>query len=83
VNLPLAYVGASFFNRFFPGAFLGAFLVFYWLTNFFGVALMYIGAASLYPKGLLRDKIWVVIITVIIYSIAASLLITLKIIRPF
>lgn len=83
VNLPLAYAGAGFFNRFFPGAFLGAFLVFYWLTNFLGIFLMYAGASGLYPKRLLKDKIWIVTGTVIVYSIAASFLIWLKIINPF
>jgi hypothetical protein len=83
INLPLAYVAANFLNRNFPDAFLKVFLVSYWITNFLGIMLMYAGASGLYPKHLLRDKIWAIITTVIVYSIAASLLIWLKIIRPF
>ena len=83
VNLPLAYLAAGLFNKSFPGKFLIIFLAFYWLTNFLGVLLMYIGASGLCPKGLLKDKIWVVITTVIVYSITASLLVWLKVIKPF
>ena len=83
VNLPLAYVSASFFTKFFPGAFLAVFLIFYWLTNFLGILLMYIGAGGLSPKWLLRNKILYVLITVAVYSIISGVLIGSKIIKPF
>lgn len=84
VNLPLAYIIAGLFNKLLSGRFLPAFLTAYWLTNLLGIILMYIGASGLFSiRGLVKNKIWVVLITVIIYSIISAFLIGAKIIKPF
>jgi len=83
VNLPLAYLSANVINRALPRSFPAAFLITYWFTNVLGIALMYIGAGSLYAKGLIKNKRRLLLNTLIIYSIISAFLIRLGILKPF
>jgi hypothetical protein len=83
INLPLAYITANILNKTFPRGFLCAFLAAYWLTNLVGIILMYVGARGLAPRGLIKDKFHVILITIALYSIIFGFLIKLGIIRPF
>jgi hypothetical protein len=91
VNLPLSYLAASFINRSSAYSFLYAFLISYWLTNVLGIVLMYVGASGISlgfaerraAKGLIKNKIWVLVTTITIYSIIAAFIIRLGIVRPF
>ena len=44
---------------------------------------MYIGTSGMSAKGLIKNKIWVLVITITIYSVIAAFLIRFEIVRPF
>lgn len=51
VNIPIAYLLANLVIIFFPVNFLFAVVVFYWLSNFAGLLMMYLSG-----KDIFRDK---------------------------
>ncbi|MDD5449466.1 MAG: hypothetical protein PHO42_02585 [Candidatus Omnitrophica bacterium] len=83
INLPLSYLAAGFFNKLIPGIFLPVFLAAYWLTNILGIVLMYIGAGAFSIKGLIKNRLWLMLLAAVIYSVIAIFIIRLNIIRPF
>ncbi|MCX5715536.1 MAG: hypothetical protein NTV07_01480 [Candidatus Omnitrophica bacterium] len=83
VNIPIAYISASFINRFVPRSFLAAFLISYWFTNVLGIIMMYIGAGKLAAKTFMSNKGYAVILTILVYSIIFGIVIGYDILKPF
>ncbi|MBI4336152.1 MAG: hypothetical protein HY589_05800 [Candidatus Omnitrophica bacterium] len=83
VNLPLAYLLGSALSKISRRGFLTAFLVSYWLTNVLGILLMFAGAYGMSAKGLLKDRLRAILITILVYSVISAILVSLNIIRPF
>ena len=74
INIPLSYVLANVFNRLFPCNFLIAVLIFYWLTNALGLAMMYLSGRELFrDKERVHIELLKLFATVIVYSIALTL----------
>jgi hypothetical protein len=59
-------------------------LVFYWLSNMMGIALMYIsGRAIVREGGYWKNTILTTVLTILIYSIVLVLLNNFGILKPF
>ena len=75
VNIPISYILANLYARFLPGNFPLVVLIFYWLSNVFGLYLMYLGG-----KAIIRDaqhalrELLKLVITVVVYSVILVLL---------
>ena len=83
VNIPLAYICANLFIRFFPVNFLITVLVFYWLSNVLGLLMMYLSGKSIFQsgKGLVREMINL-LITMAIYILVLIILTKAGILKP-
>jgi hypothetical protein len=83
VNIPIAYLCASLAIKFIRADFLFLVLIFYWLSNGFGILMMYTSGRSM-----MRDKIGrlrslvTLLITVVIYSIIIVVLNRTGILKP-
>jgi hypothetical protein len=83
VNIPIAYLLANLFIRFFPVDFLFAVVIFYWLSNFAGIVMMYFSG-----KDIFRDKKRILVellklfATMLAYSILLVLLNKAGVLRP-
>jgi len=87
INFPIAYACACAINFIHKGSFLSAFIIFYWLTNVMGFALLQKGLEKMENgtkekkkysrKDFLRD-----VILSVGYSILIIILVKLGIIKP-
>ena len=87
VNFPIAYVFACAANFFYKGAFLGAFIISYWLTNVMGFALLQKGIEKMSrdseekkrysKKDLARD-----ILLSLVYTVLIVVLVKLGVVKP-
>ncbi|MDP2920942.1 MAG: hypothetical protein Q8O12_01045 [Candidatus Omnitrophota bacterium] len=87
INFPIAYVLACGSNYIHKGSFLGAFVVFYWLTNVLGFVLLQKGLEKATEdlkekkkysgKDLLKD-----VLLSIAYTLLIFILVKLDIIKP-
>lgn len=87
VNLPIAYALACGVNFAYKGSFLGAFIIFYWLTNIAGFVLLQKGMEKMSEDGKEKKKYsWKDFTKDVLLSIAYTLLILvfvkLDIIKP-
>ncbi|MDP2911174.1 MAG: hypothetical protein Q8N76_02440 [Candidatus Omnitrophota bacterium] len=87
VNFPIAYACACAVNLIFKGAFLGAFIVSYWITNVLGFILLQKGLNNALKEGSEKKKYsWKNFLRDALLSLAYSLLIVmlvkLGIIKP-
>lgn len=91
INIPLAYLCASlvfglahFDTRNSAGAgFLFLVLVFYWLTNILGLAIMYLsGAQMVRGEGFTKQALLKTVLTILVYSIILVLLNNFGILKP-
>ncbi|MFH1190054.1 MAG: hypothetical protein V1682_05120 [Candidatus Omnitrophota bacterium] len=80
INIPLAYLSASLFFKVFPCNFALLVIIFYWLSNGLGLALMYVTSRSV-----LREKrlsFMSILLTILTYSIVLFLLDKFIVLRP-
>lgn len=83
VNIPFAYICASLVYRLAHFSFLPMVLVFYWISNIAGIALMYAGAAGIArEEGFWKDAVLKTILTVLVYSIILVILNNFGILKP-
>lgn len=84
LNIPLSYICANLAVKIFPANFLFLVLVFYWLSNIVGVALMLISGKKIIKggKGLLHE-IFIFLTTIIAYSLILVSLNIIGVLRPF
>jgi len=87
INFPIAYVLACGSDFIYKGVFLGAFIVFYWLTNIAGLVLLQKGLEKMraggeekkkyFSKYFLRD-----VLLSVAYTLLIVILVKLGIIKP-
>lgn len=83
VNIPISYLSASLAIRFIKADFLFLVLIFYWLSNGFGILMMYFSG-----KSIMQDKsnrlrsLVTLLITVVIYSVIIIILNRTGILKP-
>jgi hypothetical protein len=87
INFPIAYACACAINFIHKGYFLGAFIIFYWLTNVLGFVLLQKGMEKIAGdageknrysgKDFLRDMLFSVV-----YTLLIVILVKLGIIKP-
>ena len=83
INIPIAYLCASLVFRLAHFDFLPMVLVFYWLTNILGIALMYFsGRAIAREVGYWKDVVLKTVLTILIYSIILVLIYNFGILKP-
>lgn len=83
INIPLSYLLANLCVRLVPINFLLLVLIFYWLTNVAGLAIMYAtGADILKEKGQRLKEIAKIVLTMIIYSVILAALGRLGVLKP-
>jgi hypothetical protein len=83
VNIPISYLCASLATRFVKADFLFLVLIFYWLSNGFGILLMYASGKSIMQDKSNRLKALVtLLITVVIYSVIIIILNRAGILKP-
>ena len=75
---------ANLFIRFFPVDFLLAVVIFYWLSNFVGLFMMYASGRDVLRggKGIVK-KVFNLIITTTVYSLIITALVRMGILKPF
>jgi len=81
INIPLAYLAASLFFKIFPRDFALQVIIFYWLSNGIGLALMYVTGRNVLKEKRLSFKS--ILVTLLIYSIVLFLLDKFITLRPF
>ena len=83
VNIPISYFCALLAIRFIKADFLHLVLIFYWLSNIFGIIMMYASG-----KSILQDKsnrlraLTNLLITVVIYSAIIIIINKIGILKP-
>lgn len=83
INIPLSYLLANIFVRFFPKNFVYTVVIFYWLTNVMGLFMMYVSGKYMIKSGKdIRREIEVLILTTLVYSVILILLGRTGILRP-
>jgi len=83
VNIPISYLCASLAIRFIKADFLFLVLIFYWLSNGFGILLMYSsGKSIMQDKSNRLQALVTLLITVVIYSVIIIILNRTGILRP-
>jgi hypothetical protein len=83
VNIPIAYLCASLALKFIHADFLFLALIFYWLSNGFGIMIMYFsGKSIMQDKGNRLKALVSLLITVVIYSIIIIILNRIGILKP-
>jgi len=83
VNIPLSYICADIFIRFFPADFLVTVVAFYWLSNALGILIMLASGRYIIlgRKQLLREALNL-LLTIGIYTVLVIILHNLGILRP-
>lgn len=83
VNIPLSYICANMAIRFTRMNFLTLVLIFYWLTNILGMAIMYLAGKNILTakKGVVREM-WKLVITMALYSIVLIVLHRVGVLKP-
>lgn len=83
INIPLAYLSANIVVRFFPTDFAFTVVVFYWLSNILGIAIMYAaGRPIMRNREDLPREIFIFLTTIIVYSVVILILGRAGIMRP-
>ena len=82
VNMPLAYILATANNYYFKGTFSVALVAYYWVTNIFGLSLMFIGAKEIFVKGFDREKKFKWLFVMVIYTVILAALSSRGFIAP-
>lgn len=83
VNIPISYLCASIAVRCIKVDFLFLVLVFYWLSNGFGVLMMYLsGKSIMQDKGNRSRALATLLVTIVIYSIIIIILNRAGILKP-
>lgn len=83
VNIPIAYILASLAYRVGRFDFVRSVLIFYWLSNILGIAIMYFtGRGILADRKNLSQAIKITILTILIYSIILVLISNSGILKP-
>ena len=83
VNIPISYLCASLAIRFIKADFLFLVLIFYWLSNGFGILMMYSsGKSIMQDKGNRSRSLVTLLITVMIYSVIIIILNRTGILKP-
>ncbi len=83
VNIPLSYICANLVIRFIPMNFLTLVLVFYWMSNMLGIAMMYVaGKNILIGKNGIAWELGKLIVTMAVYSIILIILNKAEILNP-
>lgn len=83
INIPLSYLLANIFIRFFPKNFVYTVVIFYWLTNFVGLLMMYASGKYIVKSGKdIRKELGVLILTTFVYSVILILLGKFGILKP-
>lgn len=84
LNIPLSYLSAAVFIRFFRADFPLTVLVFYWLSNAAGLVMMFISGRKIVEgkKDILRESL-VFVAAIALYSALLYLLAKLGILKPF
>lgn len=84
INIPLAYLLANIFTYFAHKNFVYTVIIFYWLTNFVGLFMMYISGKYIVKSGKdIRKELLSLILTTIVYSVILILLGKAGILKPF
>jgi len=83
VNIPLSYICANLAIRFIPMNFLTLVLIFYWMTNILGIAMMYLAGKNILigKRGIVRE-LGKLVITMVIYSIVLIVLHRVGVLKP-
>jgi len=83
VNIPISYFAANMVMKFFRVDFITTLVVFYWITNFVGLSLMYASGNYMVKsvRGVLKELLSL-IITVSIYTTILTILGKIGIIKP-
>ena len=83
VNIPIAYLCAALLVRVIKADFLFLVLIFYWLSNVFGILMMYSSGKSIMQDKSNRLQALVkLLITVVIYSVIIIILNKTGILKP-
>ncbi len=84
INIPFAYICANLFIRVFPTNFLLTVIVFYWISNFAGLLMMYISGKGIARsgKGIIKELI-LLAAAMLTYSAIMVILGKAGILRPF
>jgi len=83
VNIPLAYICAVIFTKFYSFNFLAVVLVFYWLSNGLGIIMMLLSGQNLLGEGKeFRHEALKLVLTLVVYSTVLILLGKLGILKP-
>ena len=83
VNIPISYLCASLAIKFIKADFLFLVLIFYWLSNGFGILMMYSsGKSIMQDKSNRLNALKTLLITVIIYSIIIVILGKIGVLKP-
>lgn len=83
INIPISYIMANIFTRFFPMRFVVAVVSFYWFTNILGILMMYLSGKSLIRNrsDLIRELL-LFLATAVFYSLVIILLNIFGVLRP-
>jgi uncharacterized PurR-regulated membrane protein YhhQ (DUF165 family) len=83
INIPLSYLLANIFVRFFPKNFVHTVVIFYWLTNVIGLFMMYVSGKYMIKSGKgIKKELISLILTTIVYSVILILLGRTGILKP-
>jgi hypothetical protein len=83
VNIPISYLSASLAIRVIKADFLFLVLIFYWLSNGFGILMMYFsGKSILQDKGSRLRALVTLLITIVIYSVIIIILNKTGMLKP-
>ena len=83
VNIPISYLCASLAMRFIKADFLFLVLIFYWLSNGFGILMMYLsGKSIMQDKSTRLNTLKTLLVTIIIYSMIIVILGKTGVLKP-
>jgi hypothetical protein len=83
LNIPISYLCASLAVRFIKADFLFLVLIFYWISNGFGILMMILsGKSIIQDKSKRLHALLALLITVIIYSVVIIILNRTGILKP-
>lgn len=84
VNIPLSYLLANIFIRIFARDFVYTIIIFYWLTNFVGLFMMYASGRYVIKnrKDIVKELVSLAV-TIFIYTAVLVILGRLGILKPF
>ena len=83
VNIPVSYLCASLTVKFIKADFLFLVLLFYWISNLFGILLMvYSGKSIIQDKSGRLHALTTLLLTVLIYSIIIVILGKVGVLKP-